>query len=181
MERVLILGCGGSGKSTLARQLGALTGLEVIHLDRLFWRADWKSLSREEFDAVLAQELEKPRWIMDGNYDRTVSVRLKKCDTVIFLDYSRWTCLYGVCKRVLMHYGKTRPDMGGGCPERFDLEFMKWVWNYNRDRRPKMLKLLEDEKHAQILIFRNRRGLRAFLKEFSAKIERNQREEEECK
>lgn len=181
MERVLILGCGGSGKSTLARQLGVITGLEVIHLDRLFWRADWKSLSREEFDAVLAEELEKTRWIMDGNYDRTVSMRLKKCDTVIMLDYSRWTCLFGVCKRILTHYGKTRPDMGDGCPERFDWEFMKWVWNYNRDRRPKMLKLLEEEKNAQILIFHNRRQLRDFLQDLSAKRENKQKEEGLCK
>ena len=93
MERIMIIGCGGSGKSTLARQLGEITGLPVVHLDKLFWTPGWVSLSREEFDKVHREAISQEKWIMDGNFDRTIPERLARCDTVIYLDFSRWACL----------------------------------------------------------------------------------------
>jgi dephospho-CoA kinase len=39
-RRVVILGRGGAGKSTFAARLGAVTGIPVIELDTVFWRAD---------------------------------------------------------------------------------------------------------------------------------------------
>ena len=120
MERVLIIGCGGSGKSTLARQLGEKTGLPVVHLDKLFWKPGWVSVPKEEFDVIIREEIAKKQWIMDGNFDRTLPERIKHCDTIIYLDFSRFACLMGVAKRVITTYGKVRPDMGEGCPERID-------------------------------------------------------------
>ena len=123
MERIIIIGCGGAGKSTLARKLGEVLDLPVVHLDKLFWKPGWVETSHEEFDALLAQELAKDHWIMDGNFNRTMPERMKRCDTIIYLDFSRFACLMGVLKRVITTYGKVRPDMGEGCPERIDLEF----------------------------------------------------------
>ena len=95
MERVIIIGCGGSGKSTLAKKLGLITGLPVVHLDRIFWSpGNWNHLERDAYDRLLKLELDKPRWIIDGNYDRTLSMRLDGCDTVIWLDYNRFVCLF---------------------------------------------------------------------------------------
>ena len=163
MERVLIIGCGGSGKSTLARQLGEKTGLPVVHLDKLFWHPGWVESTKDEIDEKIRRVLEEPRWIMDGNYNRTIDERLKRCDTVIYLDFSRWACLMGVAKRVITTYGQVRPDMGEGCPERFDLEFLKWVWNFNKSKREKYYKLLDKTKGIQIIILKNRREVRKFL------------------
>ena len=135
MERILIIGCGGAGKSTLAQQLGKKLNLPVVHLDKLFWKPGWVESSQEEMDEKIRQELEKPKWIMDGNFNRTIPERMKYCDTVIYLDFSRTACWLGVLKRILTTYGKVRPDMGEGCPERFDLDFLKWVWNFNKKNR----------------------------------------------
>lgn len=164
MERILIIGCGGAGKSTLARQLGEKLELPVVHLDKLFWKPGWVEESPEEFDRKLALELEKTRWIMDGNFNRTMPQRLAKCDTIIYLDFSRLTCLMGVAKRVLTTYGTVRPDMGPGCPERFDLEFLRWVWNYNKNKRQRNYQLLEEATHAKKIVLRNRRMVKQFLK-----------------
>ena len=164
MERILIIGCGGAGKSTLARQLGKKLDLPVVHLDTLFWKPGWVQESREEFDRKLSVELEKPRWILDGNFNRTMPQRMAKCDTIIYLDFPRLTCLMGVIKRIVTTYGKVRPDMGDGCPERFDLEFLRWVWNYNKNNRERNYQLLSEAAHAQKLVLKNRRAANQFLK-----------------
>ena len=94
MNRVMIIGCGGAGKSTLARKLGEKTGLSVVHLDQIWWEpGNWQHIEKSEFDERLAEELRKPRWILDGNFNRTIEARLAVCDTVIYLDYPRIVCL----------------------------------------------------------------------------------------
>ena len=144
MRRVVILGCPGSGKSTLSRKLGEKLGLPVVHLDKLNWREGWVNVSREEFDRLLAEVLRKEDWIIDGNYSRTIPARLERCDTAVFLDYPRSLCLWGVLKRVLKGHGRTRSDMGPGCPERLDREFIRYVWAFRRTQRDKIVRLLEE-------------------------------------
>ncbi|MBQ8238138.1 MAG: DNA topology modulation protein [Oscillospiraceae bacterium] len=163
MERIMIIGCGGAGKSTLARQLGEKTGLPVVHLDKLFWKPGWVSLSQEEFDERHRAAIARQSWIMDGNFDRTIPERLERCDTVLYLDFSRFACLLGVAKRIITSYGQVRPDMGDGCPERFDWEFLQWVWNFNRNKQEKNYRLLAQCADKEIHIFKNRRQVRKFL------------------
>lgn len=164
MERIIIIGCGGAGKSTMARQLGDKLQIPVVHLDKLFWKPGWMESSREEIDAKIMAEMAKPQWIMDGNYNRTLAERMRHCDTIIYLDFSRFACLMGVLKRVITTYGTVRPDMGEGCPERFDGEFLQWVWNYNKNKRESNYRLLNEATHAETIVLKNRRAVKKFLK-----------------
>ena len=164
MERIIIIGCGGAGKSTLARKLGEVLDLPVVHLDKLFWKPGWVETTAEEFDALLAQELAKDQWIMDGNFNRTMPERMKRCDTIIYLDFSRFACLTGVLKRIITTYGTVRPDMGEGCPERIDLDFLKWVWNFNKNKRESYYKLLNEVENVETIVLKNRRAVKLFLK-----------------
>ena len=163
MERILIIGCGGAGKSTLAQQLGKKLNLPVVHLDKLFWKPGWVASPREEMNEKIRIELEKPQWIMDGNFNHTIPERIKYCDTVIYLDFGRLACLWGVCKRILTTYGTVRPDMGEGCPERFDLDFLKWVWNFNKKNRENYYRLLNETEGIQTIVLKNRRMVKRFL------------------
>ena len=163
MERILIIGCSGSGKSRLARKLGQKLGLPVIHLDQLWWTENWQNVTVEEFDSRLAMALNMDRWIIDGNYSRTMGVRLSQWDTVIYLDFSRWACLLGMCQRLLSSRGKTRPDMPAGCPERFSWEFVKWIWDFNKNNRVRNYTYLAQAKHAQSVVLKNRKEVKAFL------------------
>ena len=165
MERVMIIGCGGAGKSTLARRLGEITGLPVVHLDKLFWKPGWEQISREEFDELHRKALMGDKWIIDGNYDRTMQERMQYCDTVIYLDFSRFACLIGVAKRILTTYGQVRPDMGEGCPERFDPEFLKWVWNFNKNKRENTYRLLNETDGIEKIVLKNRRAVKTFLEQ----------------
>lgn len=165
MERVMIIGCGGAGKSTLARKLGEKTGIPVVHLDQIWWGpGNWQHMEREAFDAVLMEEMEKPKWIMDGNYNRTVELRLDQCDTVIYLDMNRFVCLKNWVGRVIKNWGRTRPDMAPGCNEWIDPEMAGWIWNFNRKNRQRYYQLLSNLEGKSVHILKNRREVDAFLK-----------------
>ena len=164
MERVMIIGCGGAGKSTLARKLGEKTGLPVVHLDQIFWEpGNWQHLDREEFNKRLETELRKPRWILDGNFHRTVEQRLEACDTVIYLDYPRLVCLKNWLGRVIRNWGRARADMGEGCAEWIDPQFAIWIWNFNKKYRKHYYGLLENAEGKTVVILRSRRQAERFL------------------
>ena len=164
MERVMIIGCGGAGKSTLARALGEKTGLPVVHLDQIWWApGNWQHLEKEEFDARLLEEMQKPRWILDGNFNRTIEMRLKECDTVIYLDFSRMACLFSWLKRVITNWGHARADMAPGCKEWFDPEMAAWIWNFNKKNRENYYRLLNEAEGIETIVLKNRRMVKRFL------------------
>jgi adenylate kinase family enzyme len=163
-KRIMVIGCSGSGKSTLSRKLGEKLNIPVVHLDKLLWRPGWHQVSNEEFDDLLKKEIIKDSWILDGNFNRTIKYRLDRCNTVIYLDYSRITCIIGVIKRVLANYGRTRTDMGMDCPEKFDIEFLKWIWNFNKKYRSNYYNELRNLKNKNVLILHSRRECKKFLK-----------------
>ena len=142
MKRVLVIGSGGAGKSTFATRLGRRLGLPVIHLDRLYWRAGWVEPPKDEWRLTVEELCARDGWVMDGNYSGTLDVRLAACDAVVFLDLPRAVCAWRITKRALKYRGTNRPDVGEGCPERLNkdfLTFLLWVWNYPRRSRPKVL------------------------------------------
>lgn len=163
MERIMIIGCPGSGKSRLALELREKLGIPVVHLDQLWHKQGWSHITREDFDSRLAMAMNMDRWIIDGNYSRTIPQRLAQCDTIIYLDYDRWECLLGVFQRIFQYRGKVRPDMADGCPERFDWEFIKFVWNFNKNNRVMNYTYLAQAKHAEQIVLKNRREVKAFL------------------
>ena len=157
MERILVIGGNGSGKSTFSLALSEKLGLPVVHLDRLHWYGEWQERSSEEFDRLLQPELEKERWIIDGNFARTLPLRVRYCDTVLYFDFSTWRCLWGVTGRVLKNWGKSRSDMGGHCPERFSLEFYRSILRFNRVNRERTYRLLREVEGVETVVFKNRK------------------------
>jgi adenylate kinase family enzyme len=127
MQRVLIIGSPGAGKSTLSHALAARTELPLYHMDKIHWLPGWIERNRDEALAEVKQVLAQDRWIIDGNYGSTLPIRIQRADTVVWLDYPTWRCLGRVLKRWWQHRGQTRPDMTEGCPERLDLEFLRYV------------------------------------------------------
>ena len=162
-KRILVVGCPGSGKSTMARAVAAKTGLPIVHLDQLFWRDNWTSISAGEFDALLQTELGKDVWIIDGNFSRTLEMRLARADTVLWLDYPLHISLLGAMKRVFSNYGKVRPDMAPNCPERFNWPFVRSILTFRKRTGKKMESLLVPRPGLEIIRLRSRKQARAFL------------------
>jgi len=167
-KKILIVGSGGSGKSTLAVQLGETLSLPVIHLDKEYWNVGWVATPKEEWLDKQKIFLSGDFWIADGNYSGSLELRLTIADTVIFLDFSRFTCLCGIIKRRLQNIGKTRPDMAEGCPEKIDLPMLRWVWTFPSKSRPKLTEIISKYKDVELITFKRRREIKNFLKNYES-------------
>lgn len=160
MEKVIVIGCPGAGKSTFARRLREKTGLPLYYLDMLWHKPDRTNVSEEEFDVCLQKILEQENWIVDGNYLRTLEMRLQACDSVFLLNYPLEVCLEGARARI----GTVREDMPWQETE-LDEEFRQWILDFPRDQLPVIRKLLEkygDKRN--IVIFQSRQEAELYLK-----------------
>ena len=165
-QRILIVGCPGSGKSTLARQLAPLLDLPIIHLDREYWRAGWTEPTSADWDATVLRLVEQPRWIIDGNYGRSIPARLAVADAAIHLDLPRRICLPRVIRRSLQQLGRARPDMPPGCPERLpSFEFLFWIWHFPHHRRPALVEQLAaaQSRGCQVITLTSPPAIRTWL------------------
>jgi adenylate kinase family enzyme len=164
VKKVTIIGSSGSGKSTLAARLGQALGLPVYHLDRLFWQPGWQETPRDEWRALQEQICAEPAWILDGNYSGTLDIRLAACDTVVWLDLPTAVCLTSTLWRILRYRGRTRPDMGEGCPEQFDWAFLQWIGSFRKQRRPGIVqKLGELPASTEVVVLTSRREMARWL------------------
>jgi adenylate kinase family enzyme len=170
MRRIAVIGCGGSGKSRLARELGRRLDLPVIHLDAHYWRPGWVEAPMAEWIELQTELFAGEAWIADGNFHSTLRYRTTRADTVVFLDFPRSSCVRGVLGRLLRQRGQVRSDMATGCPERFDPAFLRWVWNFRRDARPRTLEILRDFGRAggRVIRLHSRAAVAEFLRSLPA-------------
>ncbi len=167
MKRILVIGCGGAGKSTFAKELHKKLGLKLIHLDCHFWLPGWETVEKDKWEKLTDEFIARDEWIMDGNYSGTMDKRIEKADAVIYFDFPRWRCLYNAFMRMLKGklFKKERSDITSGCDERFDLEFYKWIWNYNSNNRETNLqKLNKASSTKKVYIIRSYKQKRELLR-----------------
>ncbi|SRR6476659_2920720 len=149
MRRVIVLGRGGAGKSTLARQLGEITGLPVIELDKLFWRPGLLPMPRDEWIHLQQKLVQEERWIMDGDlgpYD-ALEERLRAADTIVVLDFSLLRCAWRTFRR-----------------SRERLDYWRWVLLWRHRSRPVLLRALAlHAPRARLHILRGPRAVRGFI------------------
>jgi adenylate kinase family enzyme len=163
-QRVAILGPPGSGKSWLADEIGRRAGLPVVHLDYHYWRPNWVQPDRETWRAQVTDLAAGDAWVMDGSYSSTWNVRLPRADAIVYLDIGRWLCRWGVLRRTVKTYGRTRPDLGPDCPEQIDWKFIQYVWTHPWKAQPRQLATLEPFKAGRAYFhLRSRREVGAFL------------------
>ena len=154
LQRILVTGSCGAGKSTFSKKLQSILKLELIHLDQYYHKPNWEEPKSGEWDKIVHTLVQKPSWIMDGNYNRTMDVRIKSADTIIYLDYPTLKCFWRVIIRIFKYHGVARSDMANGCKEQFDLEFLHFVATFNYKNRIGIinkLNLIKNKKKVYIL------------------------------
>lgn len=159
LRRVIVIGSSGSGKSTFARRLRDITGLPLYYLDMIWHKPDKTNISKEEFDKRLDEILSEDRWIIDGNYQRTLEARLKKCDTVFLFDLPVEVSLAGAKARI----GTKREDMPWTETE-LDDDFRQWIVDFPQKQLPEIYGLLEKYNDKNIVIFKSRQEAETYLK-----------------
>lgn len=158
-QRIMVIGSPGAGKSTFSRRLRDITKLPLYHLDMIWHKPDKTNVSKEEFDVRLAEIVAEDRWIIDGNYQRTLEIRLKRCDTVFLLDYPLDICLEGARARV----GTVREDLPWVESE-LDEEFKQFIIDFPKCKLPEIYNMLEGSQGKQIFILKSREEAENALK-----------------
>jgi adenylate kinase family enzyme len=159
MQRVAIVGSGGAGKSMLARQVGAIAGLPVIHLDHHFWRPGWVPTPDDVWVERQRELLAGDRWVVDGNYSATLELRAERADTAVFLDLPRRVCVARAIRRF-----RSPILQASGCPQKVDLQFLRWIWDFPSRSRPRLLAILGTyAATCEIVQLRSTTEVRAFL------------------
>ena len=163
MKKVIVIGSPGAGKSVFSEKLRKITNLPLYHLDMLYHNKDGTHISKEELEKKLKIIFKKEQWIIDGNYQRTLELRLKECDTVFLLDYPTNICIKGAESRV----GTKRNDIPW-IEEKLDEEFKKSIRDFSKEKLPKIYRLLDEYKNNKdIIIFKTRAESDSYIKSIS--------------
>jgi adenylate kinase family enzyme len=158
MKKVLVIGCPGAGKSVFSRRLSRITGIPVCHMDVLYHNPDATHVENDEMDRRISKAMEPESWILDGNYARTISWRLKEADTVYYLDLPVEVCLQSIQDRI----GLPRDDLPWQ-EDSLDPEFYEYVKQFPQNQKLKVDAALEQCDNREIIRFTSREEVNEYL------------------
>ncbi|ARJ50741.1 DNA topology modulation protein FlaR [Staphylococcus lutrae] len=142
-QRIVIVGMPGAGKSTLCARLGKRFNIPYYHLDYYAWEGGVlvdAPILEHHVDTIV----ETPSWVVDGTYTKTLDQRLARADVLIVLTDARWRCILRVMRRYLK--GRHHPQIGDN-PHIISFEFIRYIWNYERDVKPKIDQIYQRHAH----------------------------------
>ncbi len=165
MKKIIVIGSPGAGKSVFSQKLSKITQIHLYHIDKLYHKEDGTHISKEELEGKLKKIFKKDSWIIDGNYQRTLEMRVKECDTIFLLDFPTEVCLEGAKFRI----GKKREDLPW-VEEKLDENFEQCIINFAKEKLPQIYELLDKYKIGRnIIIFKSRTEADSYIKSMDKK------------
>lgn len=162
-NKIIVIGCSGGGKSTFAKQLAEITGLPLYHLDNIYWLPDTSHLERPVFIKKQKEIMKTDRWIIDGNYSKTIRYRIKECELAFFFDIPTELCLEGVLTR-----SQKRDDIA--CELEPTEELTDYIKNYRKRNRPKVVRILKNHPEVEVITFTSRQQADEYLEKLRREL-----------
>lgn len=159
-----MIGYSGSGKSTLAQWLSKTLGCPVMHLDQVQFQPGWKERETEEARKMVRKFMNQNDWIIDGNYSKFYyERRMKDADLIIFMNFSRFSCMARALKRLWRYRGKVRESAAPGCVEKMDAEFIKWIlWDGRTKKRKRGYRRILKKYKQKTIVLHHQKELDQF-------------------
>jgi adenylate kinase family enzyme len=149
LKRIAIIGLPGSGKSTFATKLGNILDIPVHHLDRHMFDGN-KKRDKKEFLLVKQALVNEECWIIEGCSISTLEMRFARADTIIYFNLPRLVCIWRSFKRWL-NFDKRIADTG--CLKGINLTLLKYIWNFDLDKRQGIEELRKHFPNVDFIIF----------------------------
>lgn len=166
-KRIIILGSTGSGKTHLAKMISKTKKIPIYYLDKEYWLPNWRRPSEQEWKKKLMEITNNESWVMDGNYIETLDIRLSRAELVIMLDINQKKCLRGVFFRTLKGLFFKRKDLGYGCKDSFNHEYMeliKWAKQFKKIYYPQLIEICKKYPNIEIKEFKSRKEAKKYVK-----------------
>ena len=166
------------GREVVLGEVAVLLGIGTIEESVQAWVGDLLLgelavlvlVKGEELGDEFVQQREfvaAPRWVIDGNYNSTVQVRLEAADTVVFMDLPTRVCLWGILSRQLRH-GRGQNEQTG-VYNRITGDVLRYVVGYRWKMRPRVLaKIHRHASGAALIMLTSRRQTRHFLRQVAS-------------
>ena len=169
-ERINVVGTSGSGKTTFARRLAALLDLPYCEMDALFWKPGWQESPDHEFFPKVEAVTGGPRWVLDGNYTRTLAIKWQQVQLVVWLDPSFLKTVCRVTARTVRR-AFTREELWPETGNRESLgeaffsrkSIIRWAMTTHRRNREKYTALMAAPQYGHIEFVRLRSAAQAAL------------------
>jgi adenylate kinase family enzyme len=151
MDRIAVVGNCGTGKTFFARRLAQRLRVPCTELDAMFHQAGWTELEETEFRRQVATLVERPRWVIDGNYKHVRDLIWGRADTVVWLDLPRLVVLRRVVWRTARRVA-TRQVLWNGNRERLrnslawqpERSIIRWSWTQHAVYRERYVAAMQD-------------------------------------
>ena len=143
--------------------------LPVYHIDMLYHKKDGTHITKEELEEKFKNIFQNDDWIIDGNYQRTLEMRLKECNTVFLLDFPTEICLEGAKSRI----GKKRDDLPW-IEKELDENFEQSIVKFANEKLPQIYELLNKYKEkCNIIIFKSRQEADNYIAQLDSIVKSN--------
>ena len=158
--RINVIGTSGSGKTTFGRELASALQIPFIELDAIFWGPDWSEPEDSELFSKLSNALASDHWVLDGNYSRTLEIKWKRVDSVIWLDFSFPRTVSQAVKQALSRI-ISQEELWPGTGNRESLKklfsrdsIVLWTIQTYTRRKKKILGYISSEQYQSIIFHR---------------------------
>jgi adenylate kinase family enzyme len=171
LTRVVVQGTSGSGKTTLSAALAEALGVDCLELDGLYQQSDWTPLEIEAFRSRVESFVERPGWVVDGNYSHVRDILWPLASTILIIDLPKRVVMTRVIRRTFIRIVK-REELWNGNRESWRNALSRdpvrniilWTWNSHQkyhDQLPREAR--EVVGIDRVIVLTSSREVREFL------------------